>query len=207
MQTDVSCVIVDDHPILLHAMQSVLEAHGMRVVGTAVSGESAVDVICDASPTVALVDLKLEGFDGIRVIRALRRAQVATRVILFTGYGSSQQLREALAAGACGFIQKDAPVEDVLHAIRMVCEGMPYIDPTLSRELLTERSTCQPTLSRRESDVLNLIAAGQTTPAIAQQLGVSEDAAQSSIQTVMRKLGATTRSQAVATAVRQALIP
>jgi DNA-binding NarL/FixJ family response regulator len=204
---DATCVVVDDHPILLHAMKSVLEGHGIRVTGTATTGESAVELIRQTSPTVALVDLRLEGFSGIRVVRALRRAEVATRVILFTGYGSGQQLREALAAGAHGFVQKDAPVEDVLRAIEMVCAGMPYIDPTLSRELLTQRSQRHATLSPRESDVLGLVAAGRTTGAIADELGLSEDAAQSSIQAVMRKLDATTRSQAVAKAVRQALIP
>jgi DNA-binding NarL/FixJ family response regulator len=205
MEDNLSCVVVDDHPILLHAMQTVLEANGIRVTGTATSGETAVELIASDPPTVALVDLRLEGFDGIRVVRALRRAESPTRVILFTGYGNGQHLREALKAGAYGFIQKDAPVTELLRAIRMVCDDQPYIDPTLSRELVTHGRDAS--LTRRESDVLSLVAGGETTCSIATQLGLTEDAAQSSIQAVMRKLGATTRSQAVAMAVRHALIP
>jgi DNA-binding NarL/FixJ family response regulator len=207
MAPEISCVVVDDHPILLHAMQSVLEANGIRVTGTATSGESAVELILSDPPTVALVDLRLEGFDGIRVVLALRSAQAPTRVILFTGYGNGHHLREALRAGAHGFIQKDAPVTELLRAIRMVCDDQPYIDPTLSRQLVTHGTGHNASLSQRESNVLSLVASGQTTCSIAAELGVSEDAAQSSIQAVMRKLGATTRSQAVAMAVRHALIP
>lgn len=206
MEDNLSCVVVDDHPILLHAMQTVLEANGIRVTGTATSGEAAVELILSDPPTVALVDLRLDGFDGMRVVRALRRAQSPTRVILFTGYGNGHHLREALKAGAYGFIQKDAPVTELLCAIRMVCDDQPYIDPTLSRELVTHGTGRDASLTRRESDVLSLVAAGETTCSIATQLGLTEDAAQSSIQAIMRKLGATTRSQAVAMAVRDALI-
>jgi DNA-binding NarL/FixJ family response regulator len=207
MDHDVSCVVADDHPILLHAMRTVLEANGIRVTGTATSGETAVELIVSDPPTVALVDLRLDGFDGIRVVQALHAAQSPTRVILFTGYGNGQHVREALKAGAYGFIQKDAPVTELLRAIRMVCDDQQYIDPTLSRQLVTSGTGRGSSLTRRESDVLSLVAAGQTTCSIATQLGLSEDAAQSSIQAVMRKLGAATRSQAVAMAVRHALIP
>jgi DNA-binding NarL/FixJ family response regulator len=204
---DVSCVIADDHPILLHAMQSVLEDHGIRVTGTATSGETAIDVIGSIEPTVALVDLRLDGRNGIQVVRAVRRAGLATRVLLFTGYGNGHHLAEAMAAGADGFIQKDAPVSELLRAIEMICSGSRYVDPTLGREFIARRSERYPVLSARENTVLRLVADGQTNGGIAQALDVSEDSAQAAIQSVMRKLGATTRSQAVATALRRALIP
>jgi DNA-binding NarL/FixJ family response regulator len=203
----VSCVVADDHPILLHAIQSVLEGHGIHVTGTATSGQGAIELIRSTSPTVALVDLRLEGADGIEVARILRRENVATRIILFTGIGNGRHLAEALALGVQGFIQKDAPVDELLRAIEMVCAGTPYIDPTMGREIAAQAAGQARVLTARESDVLRMVAAGQTTGGIADRLGVSEDAAQGSIQTVMRKLGATTRSQAVALAIRQALIP
>jgi DNA-binding NarL/FixJ family response regulator len=203
----ISCVVADDHPILLHAMQSVLEGHGMHVIGTATSGQAAIELIRSACPTVALIDFRLDGVDGIEVARILRRESVTTRIILFTGYGTGRHLAEAFAVGVQGFIQKDAPMDELLRAIEMVCAGTPYIDPTMGREIAAQSAGQAQLLTARESDVLRLVAAGQTTGGIAEQLGVSEDAAQGSIQTIMRKLGASTRSQAVALALRQALIP
>jgi DNA-binding NarL/FixJ family response regulator len=159
----VSCVVADDHPILLHAIQSVLEGHGIHVTGTATSGQGAIELIRSTSPTVALVDLRLEGADGIEVARILRRENVATRIILFTGIGNGRHLAEALALGVQGFIQKDAPVDELLRAIEMVCAGTPYIDPTMGREIAAQAAGQARVLTARESDVLRMVAAGQTT--------------------------------------------
>jgi DNA-binding NarL/FixJ family response regulator len=155
---------------------------------------------------VALIDLKMPGMSGLDITRSLAEEGLGTGVILYTGYGTTYHMSEALAAGAMGFIKKDAAVEELILAVEMVSAGRHYIDPTLAAAILERRDVAKPTLSTRELQVIELVAAGHTTDSIARHLSVSSETAQTSIQTIMRKLGATTRSQAVATALRETMI-
>jgi DNA-binding NarL/FixJ family response regulator len=202
----ISCVVADDHPILLNAICSVLSKHGVSVVGTAERGADALELIRSASPTVALIDLKMPGISGMEIARTLSREGNPTGVILYTGYGNNHNLSEAIAAGAKGFIKKDAAVEEVLLAVEMVSAGKPYIDPTLAAAMLDQRDLTKPVLSSRELQVIELVAGGHTSESIGVHLSVSSETVQTHVQTIMRKLGAGTRSQAVAKALRETII-
>lgn len=205
MLAGITCVLADDHPLLIQAMRVLLKRHGVQVVGEAQRGEEAVDLIRRLSPAVALVDVKLPDLSGIGVARRVSSENLDTAVLIYTGYGNAHLLSEALAAGAMGFVQKDAPVEEVLRAFQMVCEGRPYIEPSLAPAIVHRRGA-RPSLSAPEIRVLQLLAAGQTTEAIRAELATSVDAVQYLVQSLMRKLGAATRSEAVATALRAELI-
>jgi len=206
LSTEISCAVADDHPILLSAVCSVLSKHGVRVIGTADKGADALELIRRRSPTVALIDLKMPDMSGLDITRSLVEEGLGTGVILYTGYGTTHHMSEALASGALGFIKKDAAVEELILAVEMVAAGRHYIDPTLAAALLERRDVAKPILSSREVQVIELVAAGHTTVTIANQLSISRETAQTNIQTIMRKLGATTRSQAVATALRETMI-
>jgi len=203
--TDISCVLADDHPLLIQAMRLVLKRHGVRVVGEAQRGEEAVELIRRLSPTVALVDLKLPGLSGIGVAKRVTDESLETAVLIFTGHGNADLLSEAMAAGARGFVNKDAPVEEVMRALEMVSCGRPYIEPSLASTILRGRGT-RPRLNPRDIRVLQLLAAGHTTEMISHHLATSVDGVQNQVQSIMRKLGATTRSEAVAAALRAELI-
>jgi len=205
MLAGITCVLADDHPLLIQAMRVLLKRHGVQVVGEAQRGEEAVDLIRRLSPAVALVDVKLPDLSGIGVARRVSSENLDTAVLIYTGYGNAHLLSEALAAGAMGFVQKDAPVEEVLRAFQMVCDGRPYIEPSLAQAIVHRRGA-RPSLSAPEIRVLQLLAAGQTTEAIRAELATSVDAVQYLVQSLMRKLGAATRSEAVATALRAELI-
>jgi DNA-binding NarL/FixJ family response regulator len=202
----ISCVVADDHPILLNAICSVLSKHGVSVVGTAERGADALELIRRTSPTVALIDLKMPGISGMEIARTLSEDGSTTGVILYTGFGNNHNLSEAIAAGAKGFIKKDAAVEEVLLAVEMVSAGKPYIDPTLAASMLDQRDLSKPVLSSRELQVIELVAGGHTTESIGVHLSVSSETVQTHVQAIMRKLGAGTRSQAVAMALRETII-
>jgi DNA-binding NarL/FixJ family response regulator len=204
--SDISCVVADDHPILLNAVCLVLTKHGVRVTGTADKGVDALELIRETSPTVALIDLKMPGISGVEIARSLSTDGSKTAIILYTGYGNSHHLSESIAAGAMGFITKDAAVEEVLLAIDMVSAGKRYIEPTLAATMLERGNPTKSLLNPRERQVIQLVAAGHTSESIAAHLSVSTVAAQTIVQTIMRKLGAVTRSQAVATALRETII-
>jgi DNA-binding NarL/FixJ family response regulator len=185
---------------------SILERHGARILGTAEKGPEALDLIRKLTPTVALIDLNMPGLGGVDIVRALSADSCPTAAILYTGYGNSQHLAEAVKAGARGFISKDAAIEELVRAVEMVSLGDPYIEPTLASTILQWGGASTRELSTRELRILELIAAGYTSDEISSQLSLSCDTVQSHVRTIMRKLGAATRSQAVATALRETII-
>lgn len=206
MSQQTTCVVADDHPILLDAICRVLKMQGIRVVGTAERGPDALALICSTSPAVALIDLKMPGMSGIEIAAALDAYDCQTRIILYTGFGDAPLLSKAFSAGVHGFVSKDAPVEEVVRAVAMVAAGEPYVDPTLAPMILNREAATKPELSARELQVLEMVAEGHTSDAIGLRLEIATETVQNHVQTVMRKLHASSRSQAVATAFRLKLI-
>jgi len=144
---------------------------------------------------------------GVEVTRLLAASGSPTRVVLYTGYGDRALLNDALDAGVHGVIDKEAPLEDLLRAIRIVAEGGTYLDPGSGALLLAGRVTTRPlALTTREREVLRLLAAGLTNELIGVELGISPQTVRTHVQKAIEKLGATTRTQAVATALRESLI-
>jgi DNA-binding NarL/FixJ family response regulator len=202
------CIIADDHPAIVEAVCSFLEEHeDVEVVGRAADGEEALRLISELLPGVAVLDIRMPVLDGIEVARRVGAAGGPTAVILFTGYPDRALLLDALDAGARGFLVKEAPLDDLMRAIRVVGEGGTYVDPALAGVLVGPQATDRlRALSPREREVLRLLADGMRNDAVAAHLSISTSTVRTHVKHAMEKLEADTRTQAVARALRDSLI-
>ena len=202
-----TCVLVDDHPAVLDAVSRFLESNGVAVVAALSNGTAAVDEIQRLRPAVAVVDLHLPGIDGIELARrVIEKNGRDTAILLYTGYGDVARLTDAVDAGISGFLVKDAPLSELIQAIRMVSGGAPYIDPTLATPLISGMGSGPSGLTGDERTLMRMLAEGLTTEDIALALSASRTTAQARIADVMRKLNADTRAQAVGVAIREGWI-
>jgi DNA-binding NarL/FixJ family response regulator len=203
----ITAIVADDHPALLAAATAILTDHGINVIGTASNGEEALAKIETRRPRVALLDVRMPRLGGIQVAERSQRSTPETAVVLYTGYGDSALLSEALDAGVRGFVVKDAPLGDLVRAIESVAGGGTYVDPVLGGALVqAEINNPLPELTQREREVLRLLANGLANEAIGKQLFISPETVRTHVQKAMAKLEAGTRTQAVAMALRQSLI-
>jgi two-component system response regulator DesR len=210
MDTDaahITCVIADDHPPIIDAVARFLRTRDIDVVGTARDGEAALAELTTHRPRVCLADLRMPRIDGLELARQAMSACPETAVLLYSGVSDAGLVSDALDAGARGFALKDAPLEDVVRAIATVARGDLYVDPVLAATLATSRrSDDRKGLSPREREVLRLLAEGGSYAEIGSSLCLSPDTVRAHAQRAMTKLGARTRTQAVALAMRQAMI-
>jgi len=188
---------------MLSAVAGLLELHGFQVVASVADGRAAVAAIAAEQPDVALLDVRMPHLTGIEVARAVPE----TKVVLYTGFGDRALLAEAFNAGVRGFVLKEAPVHDLVTAIERVAAGGTYVDPVLAGAILGAATESElPALTARERDVLALLADGLSNEGVGAQLGISAETVRTHLRKAMAKLEADTRTQAVATALRQSLI-
>lgn len=200
----VSCVVADDHPAVVAAICELLENRGIAVVGRARNGEEAVAAIEAHRPQVAVVDLRMPKLSGIDVVK-----QIGDRaaIVLYTAYADRRLLVEAVDAGARGYVLKEAPLDDLVRAVETVAGGGTYVDPVLAGPLVAAvANEALPSLTPRERDVLRLLADGCSNEEVAKRLFLSPETVRTHLRKAMRKLDAETRTQAVATALRQSII-
>jgi DNA-binding NarL/FixJ family response regulator len=203
----VRCFVADDHPAIVDAVVRFLREQEIEVAGTTGDGADAVARIEELQPEVAVVDVRMPGLGGIDVARRVSSNGSATGVIIYTGYGDRALVIEAIDAGARGFVLKESPLADLARAIGIVAEGRTYVDPVLASVLAGPDATSRvPGLTKRERDVLRLLADGMRNDQVAQELSISPLTVRTHIEKAMRKLEADTRTQAVATALRMSLI-
>ena len=207
MTARTTIVVADDHPAMLEAVSELLEREGFEVVGRAVDGQQAVELIEETRPKLALVDIRMPRLNGIEVAAKAASGSPETAIVFYTGYGDRALLSEALEVGARGFVLKEAPLTDLVRAVERVVVGEAYVDPVLAGFLVTdalnERLT---TLTRREREVLRLLADGLANEEIGKRLQISPETVRTHVRKAMSKLEADTRTQAVATALRQSII-
>ena len=207
MTAPVTCVVADDHPAVLEAVSEYLTQGGVEVVGRALEGEEALAQIETRLPDVALIDVRMPRLGGIELARRAQRTAAGTAILLYTGYGDRALLTEALDAGVRGFVLKEAPMDDLLRAVRAVSAGGTYVDPVLAGAIATSATGSElPELTRREREVLRLLADGLSNEEIGKRLYISAETVRTHVRKAMAKLDADTRTQAVATALRQSLI-
>jgi DNA-binding NarL/FixJ family response regulator len=203
----VTCLVADDHPAVVEAVADVLGEHGYSVVGRARDGYEALEKIQGRRPRVALVDLRMPRLGGIELARRAATTAPETAVVLYTAYGERALLLEALDAGARGFVLKEAPLPDLVRAIEIVAGGGTYVDPVLGGYLAGAPASARlPNLTQRERDVLRLLSDGLSNEEIGKRLFISPETVRTHVRKAMDKLDADTRTQAVATALRQSLI-
>lgn len=207
-ESEVTCLIVDDHPAVSQLLARYLEERGIAVVGQAQDGREVLAALERLRPSVVLLDLRMPHASGIEVARAIaRRKDLGSAVIVYTGYGDHDRLVQAIDAGARGFLQKDAPLEEVVRAITLVAGGATYIDPVLASFLATPEAAARlNAVSPREREVLGLLANGSTTEEVARALFISRETVRVHLRNAVAKLHAKSRTQAVANAIREGLI-
>jgi DNA-binding NarL/FixJ family response regulator len=204
----IRCLIADDHPAIVDAVARYLEdREEVELVGRAHDGNQALRLIAEQSPAVAILDIRMPAIGGIEIARRLSAEEGAPLVILYTADAERATLLEALDAGARGFLLKEAPLEDLVRAIRMVSAGGIYVDPALAGTLAGPQAAERlGALTKREREVLRLLADGMRNNQVAVELSISPLTVKTHVKNSMDKLEADTRTQAVARALRQSLI-
>lgn len=201
------CLVADDHPAVLQALVQVLEEEGYDVVATAQSGDEALAQIVSSRPDVAVVDARMPGMSGIDVARAASRDAPGTAIVVYTGAADRTLLLDAADAGARGYVLKDAPLQDLLQALRTVAAGGTFVDGALASIVLRGAAAeGLPQLTVRERQVLGDLAEGRGYDEIGARLGISPSTVRAHVRTSMRRLEASTKTQAVAAALRLSLI-
>ncbi|MDP8942658.1 MAG: response regulator transcription factor [Actinomycetota bacterium] len=203
------CLLVDDHPVVVRGLAVLLRsADDLELVGDVASGEEAADAVAALRPEIVLIDLRLPGIDGIAAMRLISSAVSGVRYVVLSAYADKRVLSDALAAGADGYVLKGSPPEDLLRAIRTVAGGRAFVDPSLSPMLVMADGDAgtNGTLSEREREILLLLGEGLHTGEIARRIGLSAETVKSDTRRAIERLGASTRTHAVAIALRRALI-
>jgi DNA-binding NarL/FixJ family response regulator len=201
-----TCLVADDHPAVLDAVSRYLEQNGVEVLMRVSRGDEALAGIIADRPSIALLDVRMEPISGIEVARAVSRRAPWTQTVLYTAYSDRTLLKQALDAGARGFVGKDAPMPELLRALATVAGGGTYVDAQLADTLASGTVNTLSPLTSREQQVLTMIADRLTNEEIASALQISPETVQSHVHNAMEKLNADTRTQAVATALRHSLL-
>jgi len=198
-------LIVDDHPLLRGGIVSLVEKQDdMTIVAEASNGKEAFQLFQQHVPDITLMDLRLPGIDGIDAMTAILAQFPDAKIIVLTSFSGDAQISRALKAGARGYLLKDALRKELLEAIRTVQAGRKRISPDIAAQL-AEHAT-DTTLTRREIEVLQLIAAGNPNKLIADKLSVTEDTIKMHVKSILSKLGASDRTHAVTIAVKRGII-
>ncbi|MBP2477414.1 DNA-binding NarL/FixJ family response regulator [Crossiella equi] len=208
MTTPIRLLIVDDHPIVRNGLVAAFTTEpDIEVVAEASNGLEALEAAKTHQIDVALMDLRMPEMDGVQATRALRQDSPNTRVLVLTTFDTDSDVLPAIEAGATGYLLKDAPPEDVLKAIRAAAKGESILSPTIAGRLLNQvRRPTKTTLSKRELEVLTLVAEGATNREAARRLFISEASIKTHLLHIYAKLNARDRAAAVATAYRQGLL-
>jgi DNA-binding NarL/FixJ family response regulator len=192
--------VADDHGVLRDGLAALIGAQpDMQLAGVAANGEEAVALCRSAAPDVVLMDLEMPVLDGIEATRAIVADGPGIAVLVLTSFSDRRRITDALAAGAVGYLLKDASAEDVVRGIRSAAEGGSPLDPRAARSLIDARSAPDPLagVSPREREVLSLLVAGLPNKLIAHRLGISEKTVKSHLTNVFRAIGVSDRVQAI----------
>jgi len=206
---ELAILVVDDHPVVRGGLSALLRTiDGLRVVGEAADGETAVNAVAEHRPDVVLMDIRLPGIDGIEATRRIRESSTDTRVLVLTMYDDDATVFTAMQAGASGYLLKDAEQADIVRAVRSVAAGEVIFGPGVAARVLryfaappiaaTEADSYPfPDLTEREREILDLLAAGKRTTAIAQQLFLSPKTVSNQLTSIFAKLQVAGRAEAI----------
>ncbi|SDS64210.1 DNA-binding response regulator, NarL/FixJ family, contains REC and HTH domains [Brevibacterium sandarakinum] len=201
-------ILVDDHPVVRAGLRSVIDAPDhIEVIGEAGSGEEALAAVDELTPDVVLCDLRLgAGIDGIEVTKRLNARPTKPAVLILTTFDNDAEIVAALNAGAAGYLLKDINPEDISTAIEKASRGETYLPPEISSKVVAAMRNPGPKLTRRERDVVKLLATGASNAQIAQELFVTEATVKSHLVNVFTKLGVDSRSRAIRVAEDRGLV-
>jgi two-component system, NarL family, response regulator len=210
-ETDVSSekviriLIADDHPIVREGIAAIIERRpDMQIVGEVSDGREAIAAYARLRPDVTLMDLRMPEMGGTEAIAEIRRQDPNAQIIVLTTYDTDENIFRGLRAGARAFLLKDAPRDRLMDAIRAVASGQTDIPPAIAAKLATRMSS--PELTRRESEVLQLMAAGKSNLEIGNALCISEGTVKSHVNSILSKMAVSDRTQAVTQAIKRGLV-
>jgi DNA-binding NarL/FixJ family response regulator len=201
-------LVADDHPIVRSGIVALLSsAADLDVVGEASTGLEAVERAVELLPDIVLMDLRMPGIDGDEATARIRTRAPGVRVVVLTTYETDASILTAIEAGASGYLVKAAPQEEILAGIRSVARGEVALSPAIAAMLVSRvAAPAPPSLSPRETEVLRLVAAGQSNPMIAKSLFVGEATVKTHLLHVFEKLGVSDRTRAVTRAMELGLL-
>lgn len=206
-------MLADDHRMLREGLSRSMSEHGFDVVGEARDGVEAVNMAYSLNPDVILMDVSMPEMDGVEACRQVRAAVPGTKVVMLTMHADQEVLANAIRAGACGYLVKDCSTEEIASAVRMASTGDTALSPQLAASMLDEvrKLDMAPTredrvVTKREEEVLQLIADGCSTSEVADQMYISQKTVKNHLASIYQKLDARDRTQAVLQAVRMGIV-
>ncbi|HLZ60316.1 MAG TPA: response regulator transcription factor [Ktedonosporobacter sp.] len=213
-------LLADDHPIVREGLRTLLETQAdFQVIADCANGEEALRLTAKLHPDLLLLDLEMPILDGVETIRRLSQQPEMPRIIVFTAFDDDERIIHAIQAGANGYLLKDSPREEIFKAIHVTMQGGSLLQPVVASKLLhhvglqqSKGTSLKPhmppveELTERELEVLHLLAQGMPNKEIAAHLVISERTAKFHVSSIMSKLGATNRTEAVSLAAQRGLI-
>ena len=199
-----SVLVVDDHPIMRLGIAAIIDAQpDMAVCGQAGSGEDAVRMFRERRPDVTLMDLRLPGMSGLEALRVIRHEDPAARCVVLTTYEGDEDIHQAMAAGAAGYIIKAMSHDTLVNALRRVHAGARFLPSPVARSLAAR--TPNSDLSPREREVLSLMVQGKSNRDIGSALKITEATVKCHVSVILERLGVSDRTQAVIAALQRGL--
>lgn len=210
----ISVMLVDDHPVVIEGLRKLLDAAGdIDVTATAHDAAGALTQAKRFKPDVILLDLRMPGATGIQATRRLREQEFGGAIIVLTSYGDQAYVRQALEAGADGYLLKSTPADELIASIRNATHGRRTLSPELLdgvleefSDLAREKTTRDADLAEEDLEILRLASEGRTNREIGTAMNRSEIAIKKRLQAIFVKLGAVDRAHAVAESIRRGLI-
>lgn len=212
----VRLMLADDHRMLREGLRRSLTDEGFDVVGEASDGEEAVRLAAEVQPDVILMDVTMPGMNGVEATRTLQRTHPDIRIVMLTMHADESVTAEAIRAGAVGYLVKDCSTDEIADAIRLAAgDDDAALSPALAGAMLDEVRRIEPdppsddadrVITRREVEVLQLIADGCSTPEVAERLYISQKTVKNHLASIYQKLDARDRTQAVLQAVRMGIV-
>lgn len=212
MSAAIRILVADDHPVVRDGLVAVLGTQAdFEVVSEAGNGREVIEQATALNPDVLLLDLEMPEMDGVETLQALRESSPQVRVIVFTAFDTDERILSAVQAGAQGYLLKGVPREELFNAIRVVHAGGSLLQPVVASKLLRQVSEAETTpkvdqLTPRELEVLDLLAQGLPNKEIATTLVISQRTVKFHVSSIMGKLGASNRTEAVSIAAQRGLV-
>ncbi len=200
-------LLVDDHQLLREALRRNLEALGFAIVAEASDGPTAVAMALELRPDLTLMDVSMAGGDGITATRSIVRADARQKVLVLSMHTDARTIRDAINAGAVGYVDKSSSIDDVVALMNQILGGDVTLSPRVAEAMLqVVEETPDHELSERELEVLRVVATGCSTPEVAERLFISRKTVKNHLASIYAKLDARDRTEAVVKAIRMGVV-